>query len=78
MVDLNDPSLEMYFLFTLHSDGEHIIEMIDDGHYHNYNRYMQISFNFDSSDKLGNNKRSQNNTSNGQHLNYMDSSYGRF
>jgi hypothetical protein len=68
----------MYFSFSLHSDGEHAIEMFDDDNYHSYDRYMQISFNFDSNDKIGNNERTENNTSTGQHLDYMDSSYYHF
>ena len=77
-VDLTDPSLEMYFMFSLHSDGEHIIEMIDDGHYHTYDRYMEISFNFNSNDRLGTDERTENNSSDGLHLDYMDTSYSHF
>ena len=77
-VDLTDPSLEMFFVFSLHSDGEHIIEMKDDGYFHDYDRYMEITFNFDSSDKLGNNEITENNSSTGQHLDYIDTNYYHF
>ena len=72
ILNLSDPTLTIEFRFSIYSDGERIL---NDGEYTNDTHTLTFSMTFDSTDALGNNTDSSNNTSTGMHLDSFGGSY---